>query len=160
LQNSISGLQDAQTFVAQAQQNFDIAEKLADAKMIDTAIADNKKTINSLAAVVDIKTCYGIGSSSIDNLKDITATIKNIKSTLDQEESSITKRASSLDTACYEKLQSIVDTSKEQVGMLQLQMEKNITKYITDFSDKIEDPTLCIQTPYENILPFITKGKK
>ena len=126
LQSSISWLQNAQVFVAQAQQNFNIAKKLSTSKTITDAIVDNENTINSLSAVVDIKTCYGMWQAIISHINDITTTIKNIKDTLDQEEAYITKRASSLDATCYDKLQYIVDTSKEQVGLIQLQMEKNM----------------------------------
>ncbi len=160
LQSSISWLQNAQVFVAQAQQNFNIAKKLSTSKTITDAIVDNENTINSLSAVVDIKTCYGMWQAIISHINDITTTIKNIKDTLDQEEAYITKRASSLDATCYDKLQYIVDTSKEQVGLIQLQMEKNKTNYTSDFSDKIDDPIICIQTPYENILPSMIKGKQ
>lgn len=93
-------------------------------------------------------------------MTDITTTIQHIKDTLAQEETYIAKRKSSLDAACYQKLLAIVDSSKEQVGLLQLQMEKNYTTYTSDFSDKIEDPKICIQTPYENILPSMAKGKR
>jgi len=79
---------------------------------------------------------------------------------LNQEEIYINKRAHSLDPVCYEKLVYILDSSREQVGLLQLQMQKNTTKYISDFSDKIEDPILCIQAPYENIISSIIKGKQ
>gem|GEM_PF-2197645 len=39
-------------------------------------------------------------------------------------------------------------------------MEKNKTNYTSDFSDKIENPMICIQTPYEDILPSMIKGKQ
>jgi len=113
-----------------------------------------------LSTVVDIKTCYGIGQTIISSMKDIASTIQNIKKTLDQEEEYINKRAKSLDAACYEKLNYILDTSREQVGLLGLQMQNNTTKYTSDFSDKIEDPLICIQTPYENIIPSIIKGRQ
>jgi wobble nucleotide-excising tRNase len=92
-------------------------------------------------------------------MNGITDTIQQLKKTLDQEEIDINKRKSSLDTVCYEKLRNIVDTSKEQVRLLQLQMQKNTSKYIADFSKKIEDPITCINTPYENILPSMIKGE-
>lgn len=160
LQSSISWLQDAQIFIAQSQQNFTIAKKLSTSSTIKNAIIDNKNIIDSLSAVVDIKTCYGIGQGIISNINDTNTTIKNIKTTLNQEEIYINKRAHSLDPVCYEKLVYILDSSREQVGLLQLQMQKNTTKYISDFSDKIEDPILCIQAPYENIISSIIKGKQ
>lgn len=160
LQSSISWLQNAQVFVAQAQQNFSIAKKLSSSKTVTNAINENQKTITSLSAVVDIKTCYGIGQAIIMDIDVIAATIKNIKDILVQEEAYIAKRARSLDSECYQKLLNIVDSSKQQVGLLQLQMEKNSTKYSSDFSDKIQDPMICIQTPYENILPSMDKGKQ
>ena len=160
LQSSISWLEQAQIFVAQAQQNFNIAKKLSNIETITNAISDNQKTITSLSTVVDIKTCYGIGQTIISSMKDIASTIQNIKKTLDQEEEYINKRAKSLDAACYEKLNYILDTSREQVGLLGLQMQNNTTKYTSDFSDKIEDPLICIQTPYENIIPSIIKGRQ
>ncbi|MEI8008636.1 MAG: hypothetical protein WCI00_04450 [bacterium] len=89
LQSNISGLENAQILIAQAQQNFDIAQKLSTAPAITNAILDNKKTINSLSTVVDIKTCYGIGQTIIMNIEDIISTIKKINNTLDQEESYI-----------------------------------------------------------------------
>lgn len=160
LQSSVSWLENAQVFIAQAQQNFNLAKKLATSKTINNAIMDNEKTIGSLSAVVDIKTCYGIGQWIISNINDTNTTIKNIKTTLDEEEICINKRAHSLDSACYEKLVYILDSSREQVGLLQLQMQQNTIKYKSDFSDKIEDPILCIQAPYENILSSIIKGRQ
>jgi len=160
LQNSISWLQTAQTFIAQAQQSFILAKKLSTNKTITNAIVDNQTTIDSLSAVVDIKTCYGVGQAIISHIRDITDTIQKIKKMFDEEEVYINKRANSLDTTCYEWLRYILDTSKEQVGLLQLQMENNKNTYISDFSDKIENPMICIETPYENILPSMIKGKK
>lgn len=160
LQSTISWLQNAQIFVAQAQQNFDIAKKLSRSKMITSAITDNQTTTMSLSAVVDIKTCYGIGQGIILSINDITTTIQNIKNVLDQEEMYINKRESSLDTTCYEKLRNIVDTSKAQVWLFQSQMQKNKIKYQSDFSKKIEDPIVCIQDPYDNILPSMIKWKQ
>ncbi len=160
LQSDISWLQDAQIFAAQAQQNFDIAKKLSDSKTITDAIIDNQKTNNSLSAVIDIKACYDIGQHIISNIKDIDSVIQDTKKTLDEEEIYINKRAHSLEAACYQKLNYILDTSREQVGMVQLQMQNNYTKYMSDFSDKIEIPMMCIQTPYDNILPSMIKGKQ
>lgn len=160
LQSDISWLQNAQTFVAQAQQSFAIAKKLSPSKTIINAIIENEITTTSLSTVVDIKTCYGIGQTIISSLDDINTTIKNIKNVLDKANIIIEQKAKTLDTTCYQKLSNIVDTSQEQVGLLQLEMNKNKTKYLSDFSDKIDDPMICIQTPYDNILPSIIKGKQ
>ena len=160
LQSTISWLENAQVLVAQVQQNFDIAKKLSTSPTITNAILDDKKTINSLSTVVDIKTCYGIGQTIVMNIDDIISTIKNINNTLDQEESYINQWAKSLDTACYERLIYIVKTSRQQVGELWLQIQKDATKYTADFSDKINDPKICIQTPYENIIPSTIQGKQ
>lgn len=160
LESSISWLENAQIFVAQAQQNFDIAKKLSRSKKISNAISNNERTITSLANGIDIKTCYSIGGNIIMDMKDIMTIIENIKDILKQEEIYIHKSISSLDTLCYEKLRTIVDTSKEQVSLFQWQMQKNMNKYKTDVSKKIEDPLRCIETPYENILPSMTKGKQ
>ena len=160
LQSTISWLQNAQVFIAQAQQNFAIAKKLWNTKNITNAIMDNEKTIASLSSVIDIKTCYGLWQAIVSHINDITTTIKNIRETLNQEEIYIHKRAHSLDPVCYEKLVHILDSSKEQVGLIQLHMEKNKTNYTSDFSDKIENPMICIETPYENILPSIIKGRQ
>ena len=51
-------------------------------------------------------------------------------------------------------------TSRQQVGELWLQIQKDATKYTADFSDKINDPKICIQTPYENIIPSTIQGKQ
>lgn len=160
LQSTISWLQTAQIFIAQAQQNFALAKKLSSSKVITNAIIDNQQTVDSLSSVIDIKTCYGIGQGIISHINDITETIKDIKKTLDEEDEYINKRASSLPATCYEKLRSIVDTSKEQVGLLQLQMDKDQTNYLSDFSNKIDNPIICMETPYENILPSMIEGKK
>ena len=83
-----------------------------------------------------------------------------VEKSLNQEEEYINKRANSLPAACYEKLRSIVDASKEQVGLLQLQIDRDQTNYLSDFSDKIDNPMICIEAPYENILPSMIEGKK
>lgn len=160
LQSSISWLQTAQSFAAQAQQNFTIAKQLSDSSQINNAINKNQKTMNALWPVIDIKTCYGIGQTIINNIKTINTTIESIQDILKQEDTDIEKKIGKLDTACYQKLRYIVDTSKEQAGMLQKQMQQNTNTYTSNFSDKIEDPMLCIQLPYENILPSIIKGKQ
>lgn len=160
LGNSISWLENAQILLAQAQQNFTIAQKISKSTNIKNASIDNQKTINSLSSVVDIKTCYSIGQETIIGIKSIVSTITNIKNTLNEEEVYINKRAKGLDVTCYEKLKYILDTSREQVGLLQWQMQKNTIQYTSDFSNKIENPMICIQTPYENILPSIEKGKQ
>jgi len=160
LQSSISWLQNAQVFIAQAQQNFTLAKKLSSSSILNDAIDDNQITINTLSPVIDIKTCYGIGQAIISQIKDIISRVESIKETLKQEDIDITKKAGTLNNECYQKLRSIVDSSKEQVGMLQMQMQENANTYRSDFSDKIEDPIICIQTPYDNILPSIIKGKQ
>ena len=160
LQSTVSWLQTAQIFIAQAQQNFSLAKKLTDSRVMKNTITNNQLAVNSLSSVIDIKTCYGIGQSIISHISDITDTIKNIKKTLDEEDEHINRRANSLPATCYEKLHTIVDTSKEQVGLLQLQMDRNQTNYLSDFSDKIDNPMICIQTPYEDILPSMIEWKK
>ncbi len=160
LQSSISWLQNAQIFIAQAQQNFTLAKKLSSSSILNDAIDDNQMTINTLSPVIDIKTCYGIGQAIISQIKDIVSTVESIKETLKQEDIDITKKAGTLNDECYQKLRSIVDSSKEQVGMLQMQMQENANTYRSDFSDKIKDPMICIQTPYDNILPSMIKGKQ
>ena len=160
LQSSISWLQNAQVFITQAQQNFTLAKKLSSSSILNDAIDDNQITINTLSPVIDIKTCYGIGQAIISQIKDIVSTIESIKETLKQEDINITKRTGTLNDECYQKLRSIVDSSKEQVGMLQIQMQENANTYRSDFSDKIKDPMICIQTPYDNILPSMIKGKQ
>lgn len=160
LQSNISWLESAQRFIAQAQQNFAIAKKLSPSKTVANAIMENQNTIDTLSTVVDIKTCYSIGQTIITNMNDIITTIKNIKDTLNQEDTYIKKRSKILPDACYQKLVYILDTSRGQVWLLQWEMQKNTTNYINDFSEKIENPIICIQTPYENILSSITKGKE
>ena len=160
LQSTISWLQNAQVFIAQAQQNFTIAQKLSNSSTLNDAINDNQATIKALSPVIDIKTCYGIGQAIVSHINDITSTIESIKKTLDQEDADIDKKAWKLDSDCYEKLRSIVDSSKEQAGFLQIQMLENANIYKSDFSDKIENPMICIQSPYQNILPSIIKGKQ
>lgn len=160
LQSTISWLQNAQVFIAQAQQSFTIAQKLSNSSTLNDAINDNQATIKALSPVIDIKTCYGIGQAIVSHINDITSTIESIKKTLDQEDADIDKKAWKLDSDCYEKLRSIVDSSKEQAGFLQIQMLENANIYKSDFSDKIENPMMCIQSPYQNILPSIIKGKQ
>ncbi len=160
VQNTISGLENAQIFIAQAQQNFDIAKKLSTSPTITRAIIDNQNTIRGVATVVDIKTCYGIWQNIIIQMNDIASIIENIKNTLNKEEIYINKRAKTLDPKCYKKIADILETSRWQVWLFQLQIQKDTTKYISDFSDKIENPILCIDAPYENILPSMIKGKE
>lgn len=159
LQSSISWLQHAQTFIAQAQQSFQIAQKLSSSKYMNDIITENKATIDALSPVINIKTCYGIGQTIITSIDDINTTINNIKETLKQEEEYIEKKAWSLSQECNEKLRYILDTSKEQVSLLQTNMKYDRQTYISDFSDKIDNPMICINTPYENILPSILKWK-
>lgn len=158
LKSNISWLESAQWYITQAQQNFDIANKLWVPQKIKRAIIDNQQTIQSLSSVIDIKTCYGIGSSIISNLNSINTIITAIKNTLQQEEEYLSRRANNIDEKCYEKLSYIVDTSKEQVGSLEKQMIDNTQDYKSEFSEKIEDPYICISTPYENMLPSMIKG--
>lgn len=160
LQSTISWLQNAQVFIAQAQQSFTIAQKLSNSSTLNDAINNNQATIKALSPVIDIKTCYGIGQAIVSHINDITSTIESIKKTLDQEDADIDKKAWKLDSDCYEKLRSIVDSSKEQAGFLQIQMLENANIYKSDFSDKIENPMMCIQSTYQNILPSIIKGKQ
>ncbi len=160
LQSSISWLESAQTFIAQAKDNFQIAKKLTDSSIMEDIISENQKTLNALSPVIDIKICYGIGQTIVISISEINNTIKNIKDTLYQEEEYIKKKASILGHECYQKLHNIIDTSKEQVSMLQSNMNYNRQEYLDDFSEKIENPMICIDTPYENITPSIIKGKK
>lgn len=160
LGKDISWLQNAQILIAQAWKNLEIAERLSPSTATKHAIIANQSASTSLSTVVDIKTCYGIGQGIIVNIQGIITTINNIRDMLDQEDIYLNKRAASLGATCYDKLQNIVDTSKEQVGMLQLQMQKNNTQYASDFRDKIDNPTICIQTPYQNIIPSLLKGKE
>jgi len=60
---------------------------------MDNSITENQTTIQALAPVIDIKTCYGIGQTIITSIDDINTTIKNIKEALQQEEEYIEKKA-------------------------------------------------------------------
>jgi len=124
----------------QAQQNFDIAKKLTNAKSILTAITKNQKTTTTLATVIDIKTCYGIGQGILTNMTSITDTIQDIQATLESEIKTINENKNSLGTLCYQRLENIANTSKEQTKSLDTQIQKNIKKYTSDFSDKRENP--------------------
>lgn len=158
LQNDVSWRENAQVFIAQAQNSFDIAQKLWPSKAIKDAINTNKTTTTSLATVIDIKTCYGIGQDIITSISKTQDIAQDIKQVLQEEEIYLNKRAQNLDKECYQRLKYIVDSSKEQVAMLQLEMEYNKQTYLTELSKKIENPLICIQSPYENILPSLAKG--
>lgn len=158
LESNISGLETAQILVTQAQNNFEIAKKLWPSTAIHQAIKNNQSTIENLSPIIDVKTCYTIGQNIISSLGSIDTTIQNIKTTLDQEEKSID--TANLSQECNQKLHTIVDTSKEQVNLLQNNMKYNKKIYLSDFSDKLQDPMICITTPYDNILPSIIKGKE
>lgn len=161
LESNISWLENAKIRANQAQQNFDIAQKLADSQEIKKASRENAKTIAEVGVVITIKNCYGVGQGIVMNINTIIDTnIKGIKDALITEKEYIDKRKNTLSPICYEKLQYIVDASKEQVGELDLQMKKNRIQYISDLSDKIRDPILCIKTPYENIIPSLLKGQE
>jgi hypothetical protein len=56
-------------------------------------------------------------------------------------------------------LESTIKNSKEQIELLDMQMTYNYQNYLNDFSEKIEEPTICLDTPYENIIPSLEKGK-
>jgi hypothetical protein len=108
-------LENAQKFIAQAQQNFAIAKKLSASKIVTNAIIDNQNTIDALSTIIDIKTCYGIGQMIITSMNDIVTTINNIKDTLTEEDIYIKKRSKTLPEICYKKLTYILDTSRGQV---------------------------------------------
>ncbi len=160
LQSTVSWLQDAQGFIAQAQQNFDIAKKIENDRSLDKDITTNQQTTTAVSNVIDMKTCYGIGQSVITNLNDIITIIQNTKKTLQEEEWYIKQRVWSLSQDCYQQLLHIVDASTEQVQLLQLQMQKNTTTYKSDFSKKVDNPLLCISAPYNDILSPIIKWKE
>ncbi len=40
-----------------------------------------------------------------------------------------------------------------------MQMTYNYHAHLDDFSEKIEEPMICLDTPYENIIPSLEKGK-
>lgn len=158
LQNDISWRENAQVFIVQAQNSFDIAQKLWPSKTIKDAIIINKTTTTSLATVIDIKTCYWIGQHIITSIKTTQNIAEDIKELLNEEEIYLNKREQNLNKECYQKLEYIVDSSKEQVALLQLEMEYNKQTYLTDLSKRIENPLTCIQSPYENILSSLNKG--
>ncbi|MEI7920156.1 MAG: hypothetical protein WCH65_08680 [bacterium] len=93
-------------------------------------------------------------------MTNVIDTLQSIKSTLDTEIQTINSHKKNLETICYQKLQTIADISKQQIDMLDDQMQQNRKKHTSDFSDKKENPLLCIQSPYDNTIPFIEKGKK
>jgi len=159
MQNHMSWLQNAQVNIAQAQQDFDIAKKLTTSKVMKKNINKNQISANTLATVVDIKTCYSIGQNIVSNISELTDSIKSIQWVLDQEMESIDKQKNILGSSCYKKLQDIAMTSKQQVQSLASQIITKKKIYITDFSEKIKNPMTCIELPYEDILPSIERGK-
>lgn len=124
----------------QAQQNFEIAKKLTTTKNILAAINNNQKTTTTLATVIDIKTCYGIGQGILTNMTSIIDTIQDIETTLEKETKTLNENKNNLETLCYQRLENIANTSKEQTKSLNTQIQKNIKKYTSDFSDKRENP--------------------
>ena len=160
VQNSVSWLELAQTYINEAQQSFELAKKLSSQKNILQAIHNNQQTVGTVSTVIDIKTCYSIGQGILTNMTNVIDTLQSIKSTLDTEIQTINSHKKNLETICYQKLQTIADISKQQIDMLDDQMQQNRKKHTSDFSDKKENPLLCIQSPYDNTIPFIEKGKK
>ncbi len=160
MQQSISWIESAKILIAQAQQNFDIAQNIAKSSTIRDAATKNGKTAASLSSVVDIKRCYAIGQSVMVSIQDIVAIIEKIKHTLDQEAIALKRRSGTIEKTCYTRLSAIIDTSKEQVGLLQMQMQKNDREYWSTFTEKIQDPKQCIDEPFENIMPSMIKGEQ
>lgn len=159
LQNTISWLQTAQIFLAQANHNFQIAKRLNPSATIKKALQNNTTTIESLTPIVEIKTCYTIGNTTINSIKELSNIIQNIETILKEEEIYLQKRAASLNKECKEILESTIKNSKEQVNLLDMQMTYNYHAHLDDFSEKIEEPMICLDTPYENIIPSLEKGK-
>jgi len=158
LDSSISWLETAQIFLAQAQKSFELAQQLGPTSEIRKAINKNNITNQEISLVVDIKTCYGIGQWILDTINDIRGTIYTIQSTLKEAKNEINKASTYLNSQCYQKLQYITDTSIEQVNMLQIHIDNNQQTHKKSFIQKIEDPQNCLHTPYQNIIPSLTKG--
>ncbi len=158
LQSNISWLEQAQLLATQAQQSFDIASKLSPPKELVRAIHNNLLTNTALATIIDIKTCYGVGQGIVDTIDDITQTIANITATLHEEQRYI--ETTTLSPQCYQRLKNIADTSIQDIQTIQTHINKDKREYISDFTHKIDNPKICIDTPYENIIPSLLKGKQ
>lgn len=158
LQKNISWRESAKIFITQAQNSFDIAQKLSPSKSIQNAIHKNKNNTDILANIINIKTCYGIGQQIITSIHTTQNISQDIKKILKEEEKHLAKKHYNIDNECHQKLKYIMESSKEQINLLQWEMEYNKQKYVHDISEKIEDPLLCIELPYQNILASLTQG--
>lgn len=157
LQSTLSWVEQAKQLVDQAKINFDIAHQLIPSKKLAQAIIQNTHIANQLETIISIKDCYLVGQNIIKSLQDILQTMQDIQATLDQEGKDIDK--ATIDQSCYQRLKSIVQISRTEVHMIASHLQKQQKNYLTDISNRIEDPLICKNIPYENIIPSIEKGK-
>ena len=160
LHETLSWIDHARILLAQAQKNFDAAGRLSDSVSISEAVIKNQNTIDSLSTVVDIKSCYGIWQNSIIGLNWIMTTIYKTKDTLNQERWYLDQKSWMLPDNCRERLTKIVDMSYAQISSLWSQIQSNITEYRHAISERMTDPSICIDTPFNNIIPSISKAKE
>jgi len=159
-QNTISWRETAQTIAQQAQKNFDIAKTLGVPKTIEQAIQTNTQTLETLVPIIDIKTCYGIGQAINDKLDDFYIHINNTKDIISNTNQQLEKNANTLPTNCYQKIKDTLAYSTKEIDILQKEIQKQQTNYAQDIQKKLQDPKLCLNYPYKNIIPTIEKGKK
>lgn len=158
-QNTVSWMQTAQTYITQAQNNFALAKQLWVSSEMKNAITTNQKTLETLSPVIDIKTCYTIGQTIVDEISNIHQQTKDIDKLLEEERSQIQQASTRIGSDCSQKFITIINNDQQNITQFNQILDTNKKTYISDLSDKINEPILCIQTPYDNILPTIDQGK-
>lgn len=158
LWSTLSWLQKARYLIADAYKDFDTAEKIKLNDTLDTYIQANKTLSQKLWTIIQVKTCYGEYSATIQALQWFSDQLDQTKSLLAQEQKEIDANRH-IDTKCLENLKNINTASQTQLGLLQQQIDSYDRKYRSDLVDNIKQPIWCLKSDMTDIAPTIVDAQ-
>ncbi len=157
-QNDLTWLQQARLLIAQVNQDLEIADKIQLNSDLNGYIQKNKKTAENLLILIETKTCYQEGWSLISEIKN---TLEKVDKIIDEQTNQLEKlnRLSSVDT-CISNLINIITNNQIQLRNIKNELTKKEQDYKSIIWDKLNDPSKCKWTSFEDVLKKTSDAKK
>lgn len=159
LWSGFSGLQNAKHLIAEAQDDFDIADKIKLNNALDAYIQANASLSQKLDVVIQVKACYSTFQTSIDALWSFDQQLQDAQNILEQEAKAI-QQDDTLWENCRQDLENINTISQNQLGQLQKATQKYQKQYTQNLAANLQSPANCLDTAMTDIQPMIDESKK
>ncbi len=160
--NTLSGIQHAKILIANANKDFERAQKLLIQKnttKIVKVIETNTQATKALGEIIGIKSCYKELEYTILQLQILLKESNIIKDVLLGQQQQL-KHLKSLITVnigkeCFDNLEKVLNTSYQHINNLQQVMKNHHRSYIYTLRETLQHPKMCHTLHLEELTPII-----